>query len=191
MSDLLRQSGTAPNSTAMKTLLVIVGVVVVLVALALLFIERRPGYGVYYGIAKLTGRPLDIGPVDFATLTRHATQNDALVCPPDLCRNATPDSAARTYDLSRADLLARLKAVVLAEPNVGELYCFDECGDIARFVQYSRLMRFPDTVDIAVFPADGGRATLAIYSRSLVGRHDFGVNAARVKRWLETLERGL
>ena len=52
-------------------------------------------------------------------------------------------------------------------------------------------MRFPDTVDIAVFPTDGGRATLAIYSRSLIGRHDSGVNTARAKRWLVTLERGL
>ena len=28
----------------------------------------------YYGLGKLTGSRLDIGPVDWATLTRHATQ---------------------------------------------------------------------------------------------------------------------
>ena len=189
MNDLLRQSRTASNR-APKTLFVIVGVVM-LIALALLLLERRPGYGVYYGIAKLTGSPVDIGPVKFETLTRHATPNDALVCPLYLCRNTRPDSVAHTYDLSPDDLLPRLKAVALAEPNVGELYCAQACGEIARFVQYARLMRFPDTVDIAVFPTDGGRATLAIYSRSLIGRHDSGVNAARVKRWLVTLERGL
>ena len=59
MNDLLRQSRTASNR-APKTLFVIVGVVM-LIALALLLLERRPGYGVYYGIAKLTGSPVDVG----------------------------------------------------------------------------------------------------------------------------------
>lgn len=171
----------------MKTIFVIVGAVVALAALSLFFLERRPGYGLYYGIAKLTGGPLDIGPVDFATLRRHVTPNDALVCPPDLCRNAVPDSAAPTYALSPAELLAWLKAVALAEPNVDELSCAPACDRTARFVQRSRLMRYPDTIDIEVFPAGGGRSTLAIYSRSLVGSSDFGVNAARVKRWLAAL----
>lgn len=169
----------------MKTLLLIAGVVVVLGAVALFFLERRPGYGVYYGIAKLAGSPLDIGPVDFATLRRHVTPNDALVCPANLCRNAAPDSVALTYALSPADLLAWVKAVALAEPNVDAL---DAASDrTARFVQRTRLIRYPDTIDIEVFPAEGGRSTLAIYSRSLVGSSDFGVNAARVKRWLAAL----
>jgi hypothetical protein len=43
-------------------------------------LEKRPGYGAYYGIAKLTGAGLDIGPVDFKTLRRRTSPNDALVC---------------------------------------------------------------------------------------------------------------
>jgi uncharacterized protein (DUF1499 family) len=38
-----------------------------------------------------------------------------------------------------------------------------------------------------VLPAGAGRSTLAIYSRSLVGRKDFGVNRARIQRWLAAL----
>ena len=56
----------------------------------------------------------------------------------------------------------------------------------ARFVQYTRLMRYPDTIDVEVIPA-GENSTLALYSRSLVGRKDFGVNRARLKRWLAAL----
>ena len=32
-------------------------------------------------------------------------------------------------------------------------------------------------------PSEGG-STLLVYSRSLVGRKDFGVNRARLRRWL-------
>jgi uncharacterized protein (DUF1499 family) len=34
-----------------------------------------------------------------------------------------------------------------------------------------------------------GQATLAIYSRSLIGHGDFGVNRARIERWLAALAR--
>ena len=49
-------------------------------------------------------------------------------------------------------------------------------------------MRFPDTIDIEVFPAGQRQSTLAIYSRSLLGRKDFGVNRARIARWLAALD---
>ena len=85
-----------------------------------------------------------------------------------------------------AALLARLRQIARAEPGTEELPCEPDCARIARFIQTSRLMRFPDTIDIEVFPAGNG-ATLAIYSRSLLGRRDFGVNRARVARWLAAL----
>jgi uncharacterized protein (DUF1499 family) len=49
-------------------------------------------------------------------------------------------------------------------------------------------MRYPDTIDVAVFPMGEGQSSVAIYSRSLVGHGDFGVNRARVERWLTALE---
>jgi uncharacterized protein (DUF1499 family) len=49
-------------------------------------------------------------------------------------------------------------------------------------------MRFPDTVDIEVLPVGDNQSTLAIYSRSLIGRSDLGVNRARVERWLAKLD---
>jgi len=81
-----------------------------------------------------------------------------------------------------------LSAIVMSEPNTGALYCV-LCETQARFVQYSRLMRFPDTIDVEVFPVGTDQSTLAIYSRSLVGYSDLGVNRARIARWLAALER--
>ena len=57
-----------------------------------------------------------------------------------------------------------------------------------RFLQLTRLMRFPDTIDAEVLPAGDNQSTLAIYSRSLVGRKDFGVNRARLERWYSALD---
>lgn len=165
--------------------LVVIALIVLTLAIGYFLLEKRPGYGVWYGIAKLTGSRLAIGPVDWASLTRSPTANDALVCPAAHCPNAKPDQEPKVYAMPPADLLARLKAVAIAEPGVVAQPASRESA--ARFIQYTALMRFPDTIDIAVLPAGSGQSTLAIYSRSLVGRKDFGVNRARVARWLEKL----
>jgi uncharacterized protein (DUF1499 family) len=169
----------------MTTLAVIL--VLLVGAAGWLLLERRPGYGAWYGVARLTGSRLDIGRVDWATLTRHPTPNDALICPPGVCPQAKSDADARVYDVAPAALLARIKRAALAEPLTRELTCDPDCDRIARILQLTRLMRYPDTVDIEVFPAGGG-ATLAIYSRSLVGHGDLGVNGKRIERWLAAAE---
>jgi hypothetical protein len=172
----------------MKTHGVIIVVLLVAIAIGYLSLEKRPGYGAYYGLAKLTGSQLDIAPVDWTTLTRHQTPNDALVCPASHCPRAKVDREPPVYPLEPSALLARLREVVRADHNTVELYCGPDCDHRARFIQYTRLMHYPDTIDVEVFPVTGG-ASLAVYSRSLVGRGDFGVNRARIGRWLAALDR--
>jgi hypothetical protein len=139
-----------------------------LVALVIgyLLLEKRPGYGAYYGIAKLTGAKLDIGRADFATLARRPTRNDALVCPPGFCGGAKANWEARIYDMAPRELLDRVRRVALAEPDT-------------RTVESDK---DPDRV-----PVGDNKSTLAIYSRSLVGLGDAGVNRKRVERWLKAL----
>jgi uncharacterized protein (DUF1499 family) len=172
----------------MTAVAAIVALLITALAIAYVLLEKRPGYGAYYGVAKLTGARLDIGTIDWATLTRHATPNDALVCPAARCPNAKPDWEPKLYAVAPVELLARLKQVALGEADTRELSCEPHCDRMARFIQYTRLMRYPDTIDIEVFPAGVG-STLAIYSRSLIGRKDFDVNRARVARWLTKLDR--
>jgi len=172
----------------MRIMLMIVVLLLVAGAAAYLLLEKRPRYGIYYGLAKLTGSPLDIAPVNWAALTRHPTPNDALICPAARCPNAKPDWEAKPYAAAAGELLARMKKIALAEPGTNELSCGPDCDYAARFIQYSRLMRYPDTIDIEVFPT-GEKSTLAIYSRSLIGRGDMGVNRARVMRWIAELDR--
>jgi uncharacterized protein (DUF1499 family) len=172
----------------MKTLAIIVALLIVAGVVGYMLLERRPGYGAYYGLAKLMGSRLDIGPVNWSTLTRHETPNDALVCPASHCPNAKPDAEPKIYSVAPAELLARLRRIALAEPDTSELSCGADCDHTARILQHTRLMRFPDTIDIAVIAVTDNQSTLAIYSRSLIGRSDFGVNRARIERWLAMLD---
>ena len=170
------------------TTLAVIALLIVAAAAAYALLEKHPVYGVYYGLAKRTGSRLDIGPADWATLNRHDTPNDALVCPAGHCPNAKADEEPKVYPVPPIELLARVRQIALAEPDTGELPCEPQCDRTARFVQYTRLMRYPDTIDVEILPADEGRSTLAVYSRSLVGRKDFGVNHARLRRWLAALD---
>ena len=171
----------------MAAFAVIVALLIGAAAVGYALLEKRPGYGAYYGLAKLTGSRLDIGPVDWTTLTRHATANDALVCPAAYCPHAKPDWEPKDYRMAPGALLARLTTIALAEPDTCELSTASNGEQAARFLQHTRLMRFPDTIDVAALPL-GENATLAIYSRSLLGRKDFGVNRARIARWLKALD---
>jgi uncharacterized protein (DUF1499 family) len=162
-----------------STILTLAGALAVLAVGASVARQDRPG-----GIGRLWSivGPADQGPVDFRTLRRRNAPNDALVCPSWLCP-AVPDIAAPIYAMDAATLRARLSSLILASPDAMRVAEAGE-GHGDRFVVRTHWLRFPDTVDVLVLPQDGGMATLAIYSRSLVGRGDFGVNLARIKRWL-------
>jgi uncharacterized protein (DUF1499 family) len=54
-------------------------------------------------------------------------------------------------------------------------------------VQRSRLLRFPDLITIRFIAIDANRTTLAIYSRSVWGQGDMGVNKARIRGWVGRL----
>jgi uncharacterized protein (DUF1499 family) len=56
------------------------------------------------------------------------------------------------------------------------------------YVVRSALMNFPDLVTVQVNTAGADRSTLVIWSRSVYGRSDFGVNRERTKAWLAALQ---
>ncbi|MFC7689308.1 DUF1499 domain-containing protein [Paeniroseomonas aquatica] len=60
----------------------------------------------------------------------------------------------------------------------------------AQWVERSALVNYPDIIAAEVVPLPGG-AGLYLYSRSLLGWSDLGVNRRRVDRWLAALEAAL
>jgi uncharacterized protein (DUF1499 family) len=131
------------------------------------------------------GNP-DLGAVDFRTLLRRTQPNDALICPRDHCPHAAPDREPPAWPVAPEQLRAIVSAVARAEPGTSPL---EDRGDQLRYLVRSRLFRFPDTVNVEIIGRPGGEATLALYSRSQIGRSDLGANRRRLERWLQEIDR--
>lgn len=127
-------------------------------------------------------------PLDFKTLRLGRRPNQWLVLPPDFGGASTPHAESPVFPVAPRALMQAIKQLATAEPRT-ELVHGDAGSGQAEFVARSRIFRFPDRVTVAVFPAAGAaeRSTLAIWSRAVYGRRDFGVNRARVERWLRIL----
>jgi uncharacterized protein (DUF1499 family) len=103
-----------------------------------------------------------------------------------LQRRAFPDLAPLTIPLPPAEAFARALdaaraqgwTLVAADPDAGRI----EASDITRW------FGFVDDIVIRVRPAAGG-ATIDVRSLSRIGRGDLGTNAARIRRYLQSLPR--
>lgn len=129
--------------------------------------------------------PADLGDVDFATLQRRDTPNDALACLPEFC-SAKADVSAPVIGRPVAEVFQAVQAALRREPRVQQV-AEDPAQGTLRFVARSRIMGFPDTINVKVVPVADGRSAVLIYSRSLLGKSDMGVNLARVKLWAELI----
>jgi len=127
----------------------------------------------------------DLGAVDFPTLVRRTQPNDALICPRDHCPNAVVDREPPVWPVAAEHLRSIVSAVARGQPGTTIL---DERGAQTRYLVRSRLLRFPDTVNVDIVGRGENRATLALYSRSQIGRTDFGTNRRRLERWLALIE---
>jgi uncharacterized protein (DUF1499 family) len=132
--------------------------------------------------------PADLGPVDFATLKRRDTANDALACRPELC-TAKADMEAPVIPLTPEELFPIVSDALTGEPRLEQIGS-DAAQGTLRFVQRSPLMRFPDTIDVKLVPSAEGGTVVLIYSRSQLGREDMGVNRERIERWVGLIVEG-
>lgn len=124
-------------------------------------------------------------PVDFSTLRRPRRPNACLAAP----AGATPariDLPAPAFPVP-ADALRRAWRAMLEEtPRVEVLPSPD--GATVEAVQRTPILRFPDLVTARFLPLPDGGSSLIVYSRSVYGYGDFGVNRRRVRSWLRRLE---
>jgi uncharacterized protein (DUF1499 family) len=106
----------------------------------------------------------------------------------DQQRRAYPDIAPLALDLAPAEAFTR--ALRTAEQLGWTIVAADAPKDAAagriEASQRSRWFGFTDDVVIRVAAADGG-SRVDVRSVSRMGRNDFGVNAARVRRYLAAL----
>jgi uncharacterized protein (DUF1499 family) len=130
------------------------------------------------------GEP-DLGPVSFEQLERRTTPNDSLACPADFCKART-DFTTRLYPVTASELRLAFAKVIASEPRVA-VADVNETKLTDRYIQRSEHLGFHDTIVVRFLDHPNGRSTLALYSRSQLGKGDLGVNRARIERWLAKL----
>lgn len=136
------------------------------------------------GAAGLPVPPL----MNVAHITRPATPNTALGAPPEF--SPVPDVFVPQYHLPPANLYAAIRAIAAAQPRTYPAAQYPEQLQ-ADWVARSTVFNFPDLVMVQVLPAGSGASTLVIYSRSVYGHSDLGVNLARIRVWLAALDASL
>lgn len=127
-------------------------------------------------------------PMDMAHISRPASPNTALGAPAGF--QPAPDIVTPVYPASAERLFAAVQNVAAAEPRTWPAATYR--GQMqADWVVRSAVFNFPDLVTAQITPAGLGAATLVLYSRSLYGYSDLGVNRRRVVAWLAALDRTL
>jgi uncharacterized protein (DUF1499 family) len=111
------------------------------------------------------------------------------MCPPGHC-GAAPHADSPVFDVSVARLRDHWRDVLAVQPRVA-LLVEDAEGRQADYVQHSARFRFPDLITVRFISVSISKSTLAIYSRSVYGKSDFGVNRERIHAWLKTLREDL
>jgi hypothetical protein len=110
-------------------------------------------------------------------------RNDYRVLPPGM---TGADEQSPVFAIPAEELEMRLDAIILAEPRTGRL-AGDPLAAWATYMQRSFFVGYPDYISVRAIDLGEGRSALAIFSRSRYGYSDWGVNRARVRRWLDAL----
>lgn len=101
-----------------------------------------------------------------------------------------PSLEASVWRVSPEALIAALDRIVLAEPRAQIVEPPGGAADpLARTYLQRTPAGFPDYVSVRAIglAEEGSAASLAMFSRSVYGLSDRGVNRARLERWLGKL----
>ena len=134
--------------------------------------------------------PPDLGPVAFETLERRTTPNDALVCPPHLCK-ARSDLVPPLFAVDANGLRAAMAKVIASEPRIALVHTNDAALTEQRAIGISghgrrplyRAARRPQHIgDVLAVPARtqrpwGQQGT----SRTLAGETETGHTGGPIK----------
>lgn len=123
-------------------------------------------------------------PPDFAHLVRPASPNTALAAPAGY--TPAPDITTPVYGVPPSQLFTALHGIAAAQPHTFTLA--EDAGHLREgWVVRSVVFNFPDIVWAEVRATPAGTSELLLYSRSVYGYGDFGVNRRRIEAWIKEL----
>ena len=120
--------------------------------------------------------------IDFQNLTPPKRPNYCIVAPG---RPGERWLAPQQYDVPVDVLQQAWQRMIVKQPRVKVLQSTEQ--QIV-YVQRSRIFRFKDIVVVEFVKLADQQSSIYLYSHSVLGYSDFGVNCQRVKQWLSALE---
>jgi uncharacterized protein (DUF1499 family) len=163
------------------------GVVAVIVAIAFVALAARNG-----NAPRINDFTTDLADppafVHAATIPANAGRD--LSYPADFAatqRSCCPDLHPARLRGGSDEAFARARRVAEGMP-AWTIVAADPSGGIIEAVATSRMFRFADDIVIRVRPDGGGQSRVDMRSKSRDGKGDMGVNAARIRRYIDALE---
>jgi uncharacterized protein (DUF1499 family) len=126
--------------------------------------------------------------MDIAHIVRPDTPNTALATPAGF--TPSPDIVTPPYHIPAERLFALVRAVADEQPRTHQTALYPEHLQV-HYVVRSAVFNFPDLIMVQVRAASPDSSDLILYSRSVYGRGDLGVNRKRVDAWLGALDKKL
>jgi len=123
--------------------------------------------------------------MDMTHLQRPASPNTALAAPAGT--QPAADIATPPFAVSAEKLYQAVRAMAAAQPRTFLAAEFAANHQV-HFVARSAVLNFPDLITAQVNAAGPDSSTLVLYSRSVYGYGDFGVNRKRLIAWLAALQ---
>jgi uncharacterized protein (DUF1499 family) len=127
-------------------------------------------------------------PMDARHIVRPASPNTALAAPDGF--SPSPDIVTPVYPVPADRLYAGVQTVAAAQPRTYAAAAYPDRLQ-ADWVARSAVFNFPDTIMAQVSPAGRNKATMVLYSRSVYGYSDLGVNRHRLAAWLAALNQSI
>lgn len=123
--------------------------------------------------------------MDVAHIVRPSSPNTALAAPQGF--PPTPDIVTPPYKLPANRLFALIQDVAASQPRTYPAALYAEQLQV-HYVARSAVFNFPDLIMVQVREDGADHSDLIIYSRSVYGESDLGVNRKRVESWIAALQ---
>jgi uncharacterized protein (DUF1499 family) len=123
--------------------------------------------------------------MDVAHIVRPASPNTALAAPAGF--TPPPDIVTPTYNIPADGLFMLFQGVAAAQPRTYLAALYAEPLQV-HYVARSAVFNFPDQIMVQIQKDGPDRSNLIMYSRSVYGESDFGVNHKRLETWLAAIQ---
>lgn len=121
--------------------------------------------------------------INFSQLTLPSKPHYCLVYNKQLPGSAERQIKAPIFNENVSTLEQQWFAFIKTQPRVKLLQENLETKHF-QYVQRSKIFRFPDIIDVQFVSLANNKSSLYMFSRSVYGYSDLGVNCKRLKHWL-------